>query len=68
MAWQKGPLPANTWYWGGVMLVGESTYGFQFASFCGDHIKLYPDDMVVKAEDVAWYDNSLKLPLEDFKA
>lgn len=66
--WLKGPLPPNTWFWGGVVPKGhDNPYGFYFADFCGDSVKMYNDfDMhkfvVLKAEDVVWYNNALDLP------
>lgn len=57
--WQKGPLPPNTWNWGGVVPTG-TTSGFYFADFCGDHVKC--GDRVLKPDEVAWFDNSLELP------
>lgn len=62
MAWKKGPLPPDTWHWGGVVLVGEEGYGFYFADFRGDHILIIPGQKRVEASDVAWYDNNLELP------
>lgn len=61
MAWKKGPLPAGTWNWGGVVPVGE-TSGFYFADFCGDHVEVVPGGKVLKPEEVALYDNGLELP------
>jgi hypothetical protein len=64
MAWKKGPLPADTYNWGGVVPVGEEKgFGFYFADFCGDHVKICPDGRVLKADEVALYDNSLELPM-----
>lgn len=61
MAWKQGPLPANTWNWGGVVPVKHGSYGFFFADFYGDHVVV--DGIgIIKAEDVAWYDNSIELP------
>lgn len=61
--WKRGPLPPNTWNWGGVVLRGMNpAQGFLMADFAGDHVKLYPSGKVVKAEDVDWYNNSLTLP------
>lgn len=68
MAWKKGPLPPNTWNWGGVVPAGEDTgTGFYFANFCGDHVQLSPSEKfpagrILKAHEVALYDNSLELP------
>jgi hypothetical protein len=62
MAWKKGPLPANTWNWGAVIPVGEQAgSGFYFADFCGDHVKICPGDRVLKADEVAFFDNSIEL-------
>jgi len=61
MDWKEGPLPPNTWGWGGVVPVG-TTNGFFFADFCGDHVKIVPDGRVLKPEEVAWYNNCLHLP------
>jgi hypothetical protein len=65
--WKKGPLPPNTWHWGGVVLVGQESWGFYFADFCGDHVKIVSTnkkgpDRIVKPEEVAWYNNSLDMP------
>jgi hypothetical protein len=63
MAWKKGPMPPDTYNWGGVVPVGEDTgTGFYFADFCGDHVKIVPDGRVLKAHEVACYDNGLELP------
>lgn len=63
MAWQRGPLPPDTWNWGGVVPKGV-TDGFYFADFHGDHCIANPGTPqaeVIKAEDVEWYDNSLTI-------
>jgi hypothetical protein len=62
MAWKKGPLPKGTYNWGAVVPVGEETGGFYFADFVGDSAILIPSERVVKADEVALYDNSLELP------
>jgi hypothetical protein len=63
MAWQRGPLPNNTWGWGGIVLKGgDSGGGFYFADFRGNHVLIVPDNIRVDAADVDWYDNSLTLP------
>ncbi len=68
MAWREGPLPLDTWGWGGVVPIGENSgTGFYFADFCGDHVMI-PDgkdgkgDLRVEPAQVARYDNSLTLP------
>lgn len=63
MAWNRGPLPPNTWNWGGVCKVGEDpSNGFEFADFQGDKVALVPSGEILKPDDVGWYDNSLELP------
>lgn len=62
MAWQKGPLPAETWGWGGVVPKDQSGDGFYFADFQGDSVKTCPDGRALKPDEVALYDNSLTLP------
>lgn len=62
MAWQTGPLPPDTYNWGGVVPVGDESTGFYFADFHGDHVKVCPDGRALKADEVAFYDNSLTLP------
>lgn len=58
--WKDGPLPPNTYGWGGIVR-GNEAGGFEFADFCGDHVELV-DGCVVKANDVCKYNNSLTLP------
>jgi hypothetical protein len=63
MAWKKGPLPPETYFWGGVVKAGDdSGSGFYFADFCGDHVVTFPGEEKLTADQVAWYDNSLELP------
>lgn len=62
MAWRRGPLPPNTWHWGGVVCRDTPKGYFHFANFCGDHAKLIPDDTVIEREDVLWYDNGIEEP------
>lgn len=62
MSWKKGPMPAGTWNWGGVVPVGTGTYGFFFADFHGDHVILIPSGKRVEPHEVAFYNNSLELP------
>lgn len=65
MAWKPGPLPPDTWNWGGVVPHGEDlARGFLFADFCGDHAKVFPDGRVLKPHEVKWYNNALDLPPE----
>jgi hypothetical protein len=60
MAWKPGPLPKDTYHWGGVVLVGQEGTGF--ADFHGDHVLLCPGGRRVEPDEVALYDNSLELP------
>lgn len=63
MAWKQGPLPPNTWNYGGIVRAGENpSGGFEFADFQGDHVKVLPNGEIIPAEKVGWYDNSLELP------
>jgi hypothetical protein len=70
--WHKGPLPPNTYNWGGVVAVGdEGKMGFMFADFGGDKVTLVGtgsgrrSDTVLRPDEVAWYNNSLTLPPRD---
>lgn len=61
--WTKGPLPANTWNWGGVCKVGlNPSDGFYFADFKGDSVELVPSGEILKADEVGWFCNCLVLP------
>lgn len=62
MAWKKGPMPADTWNWGGVVPVDHQGTGFYFADFKGDHVLLCPGSRTLQPEEVAWYNNALTLP------
>ncbi len=67
MAWKPGPLPPDTWGWGGVVPVGEETgYGFYFADFKGNSVEILGgkegSNRVLTPTEVAYYDNSLELP------
>jgi hypothetical protein len=65
--WKKGPLPQDTWDWGGVVPVGE-TSGFYFADFCGNHVKIVGlpgadgAQRILQPDEVALYNNCLKVP------
>lgn len=73
MAWQKGPLPPDTYNWGGVVPTSHNGSGFFFADFCGDHVKVEDYEqlpsgghkrkvVILKADEVAWWNNTLDLP------
>lgn len=65
--WKKGPLPAGTWMWGGVVPITQTAWGFQFADFKGDHVRLmptkeHPDGRRLEPHEVKFYKNALELP------
>lgn len=60
--WRHGPMPPDTWNWGGVILSGQDPRGFHFADFCGDYVRLVPDGRIVKPEEIGYYNNSIHLP------
>ncbi len=67
MAWKKGPLPKDTWNWGGVVPVSDASGGgFYFADFKGDHAVISTsgekNGLILKPEEIAFYDNSIELP------
>lgn len=68
MAWQRGPLPPDTFGYGGVVPIGQKGHGFSFAEFAGDHVNLagacgVPEvATVLEPEAVAWWNNCLKMP------
>ena len=72
--WKKGPLPEDTFQWGGVVLFEEgkpAEGGFMFADFQGDHVIVTGDDgkmsKKVYAQEIAFYNNSLTYPFEESK-
>jgi hypothetical protein len=61
--WQKGPLPKDTFGWGGVVVAGANpANGFHFADFHGDHVIIDGGTKTLKAYEVELYDNSLTAP------
>jgi hypothetical protein len=64
MAWQQGPLPPDTWGWGGVVPKGVRGSGFYFADFQGDKVELVgdPHNRCLSPDQVAFFDNSIELP------
>ena len=66
MAWQKGPLPPGTYYWGGVVPFDHKGTGFYFAEFFGDHVVMNPfdakDGRRLEPHEVLWWNNALDLP------
>lgn len=49
--WKKGPLPFGTYHWGGVIPVGVTV----------------DDARILKAEEVAWWNNCLEAPGPNMK-
>lgn len=69
MAWKKGPMPSDTYGWGGVVPFDETTGGgFYFADFQGDKVVTYPGERVLKPHEVVWYDSDLTLPPNSAKS
>lgn len=60
--WQHGPLPTNTYGWGGVVPMELEKPGFYFADFCGDHVIICPGGKRLEADQVYMYNNSLDMP------
>lgn len=61
--WKRGPLPKDTYGWGGITLKPHDS-GFFFADFEGDYVIIQAADgeKRIEAKDVCQYDNSLTLP------
>jgi hypothetical protein len=66
--WNKGELPNGTWGWGGIVLDDQTTSGFYFADFRGDHVMIQGDDgrfsKRIEASRVGYWNNSIKLPMK----
>ncbi len=61
--WKQGPLPVDTYNWGGVVKVGDDPkMGFYFADFNGSYAILCPSGEKVTADKVAWFCNDLVMP------
>lgn len=60
MCWRPGPLPLNTWQYGGVV-TAETEPWFAFADFRGDHAVL-ADGTRVEPEDVLLWTNCIEEP------
>ncbi len=69
MSWKKGPLPPDTYQWGGVVPTDHKGSGFYFADFHGDHVQCFSGKdskgRRLNADEVAWYNNALELPPEE---
>lgn len=60
--WRKGPMPPNTWNWGGVQYGDlKPDDGFFFADFRGDHVILEGGERI-EGKDVTYYCNCLTVP------
>lgn len=64
--WQKGPLPENTWGWGGVVPhgLGDNLGGFCFADFHGDRVKVIgakEGEEWLEAHEIKYFNNCLGL-------
>lgn len=62
MPWKHGPMPEDTWNWGGVVLKDDGRDCFHFADFHGDHVTLVPDGRRIEPEEILLYNNCLELP------
>jgi hypothetical protein len=66
MAWQRGPLPEDTWGFGGVVSREMPPGSFDFAEFRGGYVLAIDENLrVIPAADVVWYDNSMHAPPEE---
>lgn len=65
--WKFGPLPADTYHYGAIVLVGEDAKGFEFAEFKGDYA-LIKDSAghygvkQIKRDQIAYFNNSIVFP------
>ena len=78
-SWQRGPIPENTWQWGGVVIKGESEFGFYFADFCGTYVAVQREPKSGREiagkpgwsrygpNEIAWWNNTLSLPIKGAK-
>lgn len=64
--WRCGPLPPDTWGFGGVQTKDCPEQSFLFADFRGDHVLLVNTETGkntrLEACEVVQYNNSLDLP------
>ena len=65
--WKKGPLPPDTYQWGGVVPIDYEETGFFFADFQGDKVVIHGAAgenafRVLKPYEVKWYNNCLDTP------
>jgi hypothetical protein len=60
--WRQGPLPPDTYFWGGVVtkeIDGQGTW--YWCCFRGDHA-MTSDEQRIEADEVVWYNNSINEP------
>lgn len=60
--WRPGPLPPDTYAWGGVVAWDMDGTGFAFADFCGDHVIMCPEGRKLLPHEVKLFNNCLDLP------
>lgn len=69
MGWKRGPLPEDTYGWGGIVREDrDPEHGFEFASFVGDHVQVFRNGQLeerVEGYDIAYYNNDIQLPVKD---
>ena len=69
--WREGPLPANTYGWGGIVTKECPKGIFLYADFCGDYAMIYDSEKGhlitrrVEACDILLWDNPLTEPPTD---
>lgn len=65
--WHQGPLPANTYQFGGIVLKGlDPNRGFHFADFRGDHVMVVTSSGDLKrheANEIGYWNNSITIPV-----
>jgi hypothetical protein len=66
MGWKQGPLPPNTFNWGGVVKAGDNPRtGFYFADFKGSSVEIHKGDGTtekLEPHQVGWFNNCLTMP------
>jgi hypothetical protein len=81
MSWKPGPLPPDTYHWGGVVPTDHEGSGFYFADFRGGYVSMERLELVgtdannlpiyrvhhrsLQPHEVRWYNNALDLPPND---
>ncbi len=66
--WKKGPLPKDTYGWGGVVPFDFDGEGFFFADFAGDEVVVIGvkdekgecgPERTLKPHEVKWFNNAI---------